>query len=178
MLCGDGSAQIVVFKVLDGPPMTALSAADSALVQRIAGEHSHRPGPLLEVLHAVQHTLGFVPVGAIPIIARELNLSRAEVHGVVTFYHHFRSAKPGRAVIQVCRAEACQSMRGAELEAHAKAKLGVDYHETTPDGRYSLEPVYCLGNCACAPSVMIGEEIHGRVTPERFDALIAGEHST
>ncbi len=158
--------------------MTSLSAADAALVQRIAGEHAHRPGPLLEVLHAVQHALGFVPAAAVPVIAQVLNLSRAEVHGVVTFYHHFRSAKPGRQVVQVCRAEACQSMRGAELEAHAKARLGVDYHETTADGRYSLEPVYCLGNCACAPSVMIGEEIHGRVTPERFDALIAGEHAS
>ena len=158
--------------------MTALSAADSALVQRIASEHAHRPGPLLEVLHAVQNALGFVPSGAVPVIAQVLNLSRADVHGVVTFYHHFRGARPGRQVVQVCRAEACQSMRGAELEAHAKARLGVDYHETTADGRYSLEPVYCLGNCACAPSVMIGDDIHGRVTPERFDALIATEHSS
>jgi formate dehydrogenase subunit gamma len=158
--------------------MTALSAADSALVQRIASEHAHRPGPLLEVLHAVQNALGFVPSGAVPVIAQVLNLSRADVHGVVTFYHHFRSAKPGRRVVQVCRAEACQSMRGAELEAYAKARLGVDYHETTADGRFSLEPVYCLGNCACAPSVMIGDDIHGRVTPERFDALIATEHSS
>ncbi len=155
--------------------MTAFSAADVSLVERIAADLAHKPGPLLEVLHGVQHALGYVPADAVPVIARVLNLSRAEVHGVVTFYHHFRSTKPGRTIVQVCRAEACQSMNGAALEAHAKARLGVDYHGTTADGRYSLEPVYCLGNCALAPSVMIGDDIHGRVTPARFDALLEGE---
>ncbi len=152
--------------------MTALNPTDAATVQRIALALAHKPGPLLEVLHGVQHALGHVPAGAIALIATALNLSRAEVHGVVTFYHHFRDTPPGRRTVQICRAEACQSMRGAALEAHAKARLGIDFHETTTDGRYSLEPVYCLGNCACAPSIMIGEEIHGRVTPALFDELI------
>lgn len=153
--------------------MTALSASESETVEKIARELSTKPGPLLEVLHAVQHALGCVPPGAVPIIASALNLSRADVHGVLTFYHHFRTTRPGKRTIQVCRAEACQSMNGAALEAHAKARLGIDYHETTADGRYSLEPVYCLGNCACAPSITIGEDIHGRMTAERFDELIA-----
>ena len=153
--------------------MKAFSPDDATTIERIAAEHRHRPGPLLEVLHAVQHAFGYVPAGAIPIVASALNLSRAEVHGVVSFYHHFRSAPPGQHTVQVCRAEACQSMQGGVLESHAKARLGIGYHETTPDGRYSLEPVYCLGNCACAPSIMIGRQIHGRVTPARFDELIA-----
>lgn len=153
--------------------MTALSASETAMIERIAHDLSHKPGPLLEVLHGVQHALGYVPPEAVGVIAGVLNLSRAEVHGVVTFYHHFRSTPPGRATVQICRAEACQSMQGAALEAHAKARLGIDYHETTADGQYSLEPVYCLGNCACAPSIMIGGEVHGRVSAERFDELIA-----
>jgi len=153
--------------------MTLLNPTDAATVTRIALNLADKPGPLLEVLHGVQHALGHVPAGAIPLIASALNLSRAEVHGVVTFYHHFRDTPPGRQTVQICRAEACQSMRGVELEAHAKIRLGIDFHETTPDGKYSLEPVYCLGNCACAPSIMIGEEIHGRVTPALFDELLS-----
>lgn len=158
--------------------MTALNPTDTVLVERIAREHAHKPGPLLEILHGVQHAFGHVPPGAVPVIAAVLNLSRAEVHGVVTFYHHFRDTPPGRRTVQICRAEACQSMRGALLEAHAKAALGIDYHETTADGRYSLEPVYCLGNCACAPSIMIGDEIHGRVSPALFDELISSAEAT
>lgn len=152
--------------------MTALNPTDTATVERIARSLAAKPGPLIEVLHAVQHALGHVPPGAVAVVARELNLSRAEVNGVVSFYHHFRATPPGTYTVQVCRAEACQSMNGASLEAHVKARLGVDYHQTTADGRYTLEPVYCLGNCACAPSLMIGDQIHGRVTPSRFDALL------
>ncbi len=153
--------------------MTALTPMDAATVERITRQLATKPGPLIEVLHGVQHALGYVPAAAIPIIAGVLNLSRAEVNGVVSFYHHFRATAPGARTVQICRAEACQAMNGAALERHAKARLGIDYHETTADGRYSLEPVYCLGNCACAPSIMIGEEIHGRVTPAAFDELLA-----
>ena len=153
--------------------MTVLNPTDAATVELIALDLAGKPGPLLEVLHGVQHALGHVPAGAVPIIASVLNLSRAEVHGVVTFYHHFRDTPPGRRTVQICRAEACQSMRGMALEEHAKARLGVDFHETTADGKFSLEPVYCLGNCACAPSIMIGDEIYGRVTPAIFDELIS-----
>lgn len=130
------------------------------------------PGPLLEILHSVQDELGHVPAMAVPLIAAALNLSRAEVHGVVSFYHHFRGAVPGTTVVQLCRAEACQAMNGSALEAHATRRLGVPCGETTLDGRVTLEAVYCLGNCACAPSVMVNGELHGRVTPARFDELV------
>jgi formate dehydrogenase subunit gamma len=109
----------------------------------------------------------------VPLIARELNLSKAEVHGVITFYHYFRETPPGKRIVYVCRAESCQAMGSDELEAHAKKRLAADYHETSLDGEFSLEPIYCLGNCACSPSVMIGGEVYGRVTPERFDEIIA-----
>ncbi|HEX2493185.1 MAG TPA: NAD(P)H-dependent oxidoreductase subunit E, partial [Steroidobacter sp.] len=104
--------------------------------------------------------------------ADALNLSRAEVHGVVTFYHYFRRQPPGRRIVQICQAEACKSMQGERLTAYAKQRLSIDFHQTTTDGVFSLEPVYCLGNCACAPSVMIGGELHGRVTHEKFDSLV------
>jgi formate dehydrogenase subunit gamma len=134
---------------------------------RFAGE----PGPLLEILHQVQHELGCIPAEAVPLIADGLNLSRAEVHGVVSFYHHFREQAPGRYVVQLCRAEACQSMNSHALEEFVKARLRVDFGGTTPDGRVTLEAVYCLGNCACAPSMMVNGELHGRVTPERVAEL-------
>jgi formate dehydrogenase subunit gamma len=150
-----------------------LSSNDSDTVRRIVADLKDRPGPLIEVLHAVQAALGYVPAGAVPILAEGLNLSRAEVHGVVTFYHFFRETPPGRHTVSVCRAEACQSMGADALVEHAKSRLGVDFHETTPDGKFSLEPVFCLGNCACSPAAMIDGRLYGRVTPERFDALIA-----
>ena len=132
-----------------------------------------QPGPLLLVLHAIQDELGYLPAEAIPIVAAGLNLSRAEVHGVATFYHYFRRVPPGRHVVQICRAEACQSMGGERLESYAKRRLGVNFHETTADGRFSLEPVYCLGNCACSPSLTIDGALYSRVSPARFDELIA-----
>jgi formate dehydrogenase subunit gamma len=131
------------------------------------------PGALLPVLHAIQNRLGFVPKEAVPVIARELNLSRAEVHGVISFYHYFRSAKPGRHVLHLCRAEACQAVGAVALEAHAKRSLGVDFHGTTADGAVTLEPVYCLGNCALGPSVLLDGRLQGRVSSARLDALIA-----
>jgi len=131
------------------------------------------PGALLPILHAIQNALGYVPPESVPFIARELNLSRAEVHGVITFYHYFRDTPPGRHTLHICRAEACKAMGSDALEAHAKQTLGIDYHENTSDGEFSLEPVYCLGNCACSPSMMVGTEVYGRVTPERFDEIIA-----
>src|SRR5262249_44351316 len=107
------------------------------------------------------------------LIAEELNRSRAEVHGVISFYHYFRTHPGGRHTIYLCRAEACQAMGARKLEAHAKHRLGIGFHGTSADGRFSLEPVYCLGNCACAPSLLIDRELHGRVDADRFDALIA-----
>jgi formate dehydrogenase subunit gamma len=153
--------------------METLSPADAAVVRRIVAEHKERPGPLLEVLHAIQSELGFVPAMAVPVVAQELNLSRAEVHGVVTFYHFFRRSPPGRHTVSLCQAESCQAMGAEALAAHARQRLGVDFHETTANGQFSLEPIYCLGNCACSPAAMIDGQLYGRVTPERFDALIA-----
>ena len=153
--------------------METLASEHRETVRRIVGDLKGRPGPLIEVLHAIQGELGFVPPAAVPLVAAELNLSRAEVHGVVSFYHFFRSTPPGAHTVSVCRAESCQAMGGEELAAHARRRLGVDFQQTTPDGRFSLEPVYCLGNCACSPAVMIDGRLHGRVTPERLDALLS-----
>lgn len=133
------------------------------------------PGALLPVLHGVQQALGYIPPDAVPLIARELNLSRADVHGVISFYHYFRSKPPGRHVIHLCRAESCQAMGGATLERHVKQRLDIDFHQTTADGAYTLEPVYCLGNCACSPAMLVDDELMGRLTPARFDAWLAAE---
>ncbi|MEK9940646.1 MAG: formate dehydrogenase subunit gamma, partial [Methylotenera sp.] len=121
----------------------------------------------------IQDTIGFVPEDAYLPISKALSLSVAEVHGVVTFYHHFRSHKPGRHIMQICRAESCQAMGSEALEAHAKKCLGVDYHQTTADEAITLEPIYCLGNCALSPSVMVDDEVYGRVSAADLDALIA-----
>lgn len=146
-------------------------------IERIVRAHAERPGPLLLVLHAVQKEFDCIPEEAIPLIADGLNLSRAEVHGVVSFYHYFRRTPSGRHVVQVCRAESCQAMNGERLAAHVQQRLQIGFHETTADGRFTLEPVYCLGNCACSPAIMIDEELHGRMSAERFDALIAARES-
>ncbi len=137
--------------------------------------HTYRevPGGLLPLLHAIQDSVGYIPAEVIPDIARALQLSRAEVHGVVSFYHDFRSQPAGSHVLQICRAEACQALGSRALEAHAKSSLGIGYGETTADGAVTLEPVYCLGNCACSPSVRIDDEIHARVDAARLDQLLA-----
>jgi len=128
-------------------------------VARMKGE----PGPLLEILHSVQNELGFVPPEAVPLIADALNLSRAEVHGVLSFYHHFRDRPAGQHTLKLCRAEACQSMKGDALAEFAKRRLQLDFGQTREDGKVTLEAVYCLGNCACAPSAMIDGQLRGRV---------------
>jgi formate dehydrogenase subunit gamma len=152
--------------------MQTLPPTDTDTVRRIVADLKGRPGPLIEILHAIQAALGYVPEGAVPVVAEGLNLSRAEVHGVVTFYHYFRHTPPGKHIVSVCQAEACQSMGAEGLTSHAKQRLGVDFHETTSDGQFSLEPVYCLGNCACSPAAMVDGRLYGRLTPERFDAMI------
>lgn len=145
----------------------------TATVQALIDTHRDQAGALLPILHAIQDQLGYVPAEATPLIAKSLNLSRAEVHGVISFYHHFRTTPAGKHVLQICRAESCQAMGSRELEAHAKAALGIDYHQTTADGAISLEPVYCLGNCACSPSIRVGDEVQGRMDATQLDALIA-----
>jgi formate dehydrogenase subunit gamma len=152
--------------------MTASAVSLAEIVESAVAAQRGRIGPLLPVLHAIQERLGYIPGDAVPMIASALNLSRAEVHGVVTFYHDFRSEPAGAHVVHLCRAEACQATGARELERHARERLGVGFGETTADGLITLEPVYCLGNCACSPSVRIDDEIHARVSPARFDALV------
>ncbi len=164
------SLRVIPVKV---EPLSALTAAERTAVDEACARLKSLDGALIPILHAVQEALGYVPRDAIPVIAGELNLSRAEVHGVVSFYHYFRREQPGRHVFHLCRAEACQSVGAVALEAHVKKSLGIDFHETTADGAISLEPVYCLGNCALGPSLMIDDRLQGRVSPQRFDELVA-----
>ena len=155
-------------------PGGSLSPGERAAVRKAIAALRERPGALLPILHAIQDELGFIPDGAVPLIAHELNLTRAEIHGVVSFYHYFRQRAPGRHIVYICCAEACQARGARALEAHAKQSLGIDFHETTDDGAVSLEPVYCLGNCGCGPSVLVDkDELHANVTPHTFDVLIA-----
>jgi formate dehydrogenase subunit gamma len=135
--------------------------------------HQNLPGALMPLLHTIQDDIGYVPETAYAAISKALNLSIAEVHGVVTFYHHFRTHPCGKHILQICRAESCQAMGSEKLEAEVKAKLGIDYHQTTADGAITLEPVYCLGNCACSPAVMLDEEVYGRMTAEKVAELVA-----
>lgn len=141
-------------------------------VQRLIRLHARQPGALLPLLHAVQDALGHVPDVAVPLIAEGLNLSRAEVHGVITYYHHFRRVPAGRHVLQVCRAEACQAMGADALWAHACSRLGVDGGGTRTDGAVTLEPVYCLGLCAMSPAVALDEAPRARMSAARLDALL------
>jgi formate dehydrogenase subunit gamma len=145
---------------------------DRARIADLIETHRHRPGPLLPLLHAVQDALGCIPAAAVPQIAAALNLSRAEVHGVISYYHHFRTEPAGRHVVQVCRAEACQACGAEELLAQAERLLGCEAHATRADGAVTLEPVYCLGLCASSPAVQIDERLHARVTPEKLQRLV------
>lgn len=142
-------------------------------VREIVADHSALEGPLLPILHAVQAAIGHVPREALPVIADALNLSRAEVHGVVSFYHDFRDAPAGRNVVKLCRAEACQAVGADDLADHAKARLGVGWHETTRNGAVTLEPVFCLGLCACGPAAMVNGELHGALDAETLDGIVA-----
>jgi len=153
--------------------MAPLDSETQQTVAAVVERLKTTPGALLPILHGIQDALGFIPPAAVPLIADGLNLSRADVHGVISFYHYFRDSKPGRHTIHLCRAEACQSMNQQATEAHAKQRLAVDYHGTSLDGAFTLEPVYCLGNCAASPAMMIDDTLYGRVTPRRFDAIVA-----
>lgn len=145
----------------------------TARIDEILDAHEGMEGPLLPILHAVQAAFGHVPAEALPRIAKRLNLGRAEVHGVMSFYHDFREAPAGRHVVKLCRAEACQAMGADRVADHAKAALGVDWHGTTPDGQVTLEPVFCLGLCACAPAAMVDGRLVGRVDEAALDAIVA-----
>ena len=140
---------------------------------QIIAEHKDLEGPLLPILHALQETFGYIDQAAEPIVAEALNISRAEVHGVVTFYHDFRSEPAGRHVFKLCRAEACQAAGADALAARAEARLGVALGHTTADGRVTLEPVYCLGLCSVSPSAMLDGRIIARLDAKKLDALVA-----
>lgn len=141
-------------------------------MQEIINSFKDKPGALLPILHGIQGNLGYIPADTVPAIADALNLSRAEVHGVISFYHYFRDTPPGKNTIHLCLAESCQAMGSKSLEKHVKNRLGIGFHETTKDGAFSLEPVYCLGLCACSPSMQIGDDVYGKVTPESFDDAV------
>jgi formate dehydrogenase subunit gamma len=141
-------------------------------VDAILDEHRHLEGPLLPILHAIQAEFGYIPGEVVPLIANGLNLSRAEVHGVITFYHDYRAHPHGRHVLKLCRAEACQALGGDRLGEMAKKRLGIDFHETTPDGAVTLEPVFCLGLCSTAPAAMLDDVVHGRLDATDLETLL------
>ena len=153
-------------------PPANLSDRLPEILAEILADHRGMEGPLLPILHAVQAVWGHVPAEVLPIIAQDLNISRAEVHGVVSFYHDFREAPAGRHVVKLCRAEACQSMGADRVAVHAQRTLGVAWHGTSAGG-VTLEPVFCLGLCACAPAAMVDGRVVGRVDEARFDVLMA-----
>lgn len=160
--------------------MTRPTRHDPAIGREIIGTCGARPEMLVQILNAFAARYGHVSDDAVRQIAEALNLSRADVWGVARYYHDFRTRPPGRTVVRICQAESCQAVGGRELTAHASRTLGVGLHETRADGRYTLEPVYCLGNCACSPAITIDGRIHGLVDAARFDALIdaAGEDAS
>jgi formate dehydrogenase subunit gamma len=157
------------------------SAPSDAVVQQVARQvlkrYEGQQGALLPILHAVQHALGYIPAAIVPLLGEALQLSRAEIHGVVSFYPHFRETPAAPIVLEICRAEACQSMGGDALAEHAKNKLGCDFHSTASNGAVTLEPVYCLGLCAQSPTVMINGQPHARMTPAKLDQLLQAQEA-
>jgi formate dehydrogenase subunit gamma len=156
--------------------MTSTSAPPAPAADRakaLAAHYGNRPDTLIEILHDLQHELGHVPEAALPALAKALNLSRAEVHGVVSFYHEFRRSPAGRHVLKVCQAEACQARGARALAAAVQASLKIGFGETTPDGRITLEKVYCLGNCALSPAIMVDDAPVGRVDAATFHKIAA-----
>jgi formate dehydrogenase subunit gamma len=145
---------------------------DQQRASEIIDVHREVDGAALPILHALQEAFGHIPEDAVPLIAHALNLSRAEIHGIVTFYHDFRRSAPGRHVLKLCRAEACQSVGGDALADHARARLRVGWGETTGNGAVTLEPVFCLGLCACGPAAMLDGQVVGRLDRQRLDAML------
>jgi len=154
-----------------------IPAGSEERARGICEAHGNRPDELLEIFHDLQDDLGFIPDSVVAVIAGALNISRADVYGVLSFYHDFRRSPAGRHVVKVCRAEACQAMHTEEVCAHAEKRLGAKFGETSADQRYTLEAVYCLGNCARSPAMMIDGNLYGCVDKKRFDAIIEGLNS-
>lgn len=153
--------------------MSSQEQESTAIVDAAIGQWASVAGGLMPLLQAIQKQNGFIPKASVTTIAKAVGLSRAEVHGVIGFYHDFSYQPHGRTTIEVCRAEACQAMGSQKLEEHIKARLGIDFDETTGDGQFSLKPVYCLGNCACTPSIRIADEVYARVDADRFDEILS-----
>jgi len=145
---------------------------DSAVATEITNEYGAAPEMLVQILHAYVDRFGFISDAAIRQLARELNLSRADIHGVVSYYHDFRTTAPGQHILKICQAESCQAMGSRKLTAYAEEKLGIDLHGTTDNGKLTLEPVYCLGNCACSPAIMIDDKVYGRVDQNKLDSIV------
>ncbi|ETX26818.1 formate dehydrogenase subunit gamma [Roseivivax isoporae] len=152
--------------------MTDIVPPSAEEMRAIVEAHLGLEGPLLPILHAMQDTFGYVPDDAVALIAEALNQTQAEIHGTISFYHDFRRAPAGRHVLRICRAEACQSMGGARLAADTLDRLGVDWHGTTANGAVTVEPVYCLGLCACAPAAMIDGRVAGRLDSAAMGELL------
>jgi len=145
-----------------------------AKVEDILAQHHGMEGALLPILHAIQAEFGQVPQVVLPVVAKAMNISRAEVHGVMSFYHDFREEPAGRHVVKLCRAEACQAVGADRVADHAKKVLGLDWHETAKNGSVTLEPIFCLGLCACGPAALVDGKLIGRVDEAKLDALVEG----
>lgn len=148
------------------------TASTIARVEEILARHHGMEGALLPILHAIQEEFGHVPQEVLPTVAKAMNISRAEVHGVMSFYHDFREAPAGRHVVKLCRAEACQAVGADDLADHAKGKLGLDWHETAKNGSVTLEPVFCLGLCACGPAALVDGKLVGRLDAAKLDRVL------
>ena len=149
-----------------------MAKINKTTTSEIVAEFNSKSEMLVQILQTIVQRIGWIPEETIRQLAEELNLSRADVHGVVEYYHDFRTSEPGKHIVKICQAEACQAMGSRELTAHAESTLGVGLHETTE--KVTLEPVYCLGNCACSPAIMIDGHTFGRVDAARFDELVSG----
>lgn len=147
---------------------------DDAKAEQIIAAHDGREGPMLPILHDLQAAFGFISETAMRLVAARLNVTRADVYGVVSFYHDYRQEKPGRHILKICRAEACQAMGGEAIAARLLHRLGLEWGATTPDGRLTVEPVYCLGLCACAPSAILDDAVHGRLDAAELESLAMG----
>ncbi|MGI3168043.1 formate dehydrogenase subunit gamma [Pseudooceanicola sp. C21-150M6] len=155
------------------PPASPAAQPDPALIASVIATWKDREGPLLPILHALQDAFGFIPAEAQAPICTALRITKAELHGVISFYHDFREAPAGRHVLKLCRAEACQAMGAPALHTAVLEALGLDWHGTSADGRVTVEPVYCLGLCACAPAAMLDERVIGRADPARIETALA-----
>ena len=148
---------------------------DKAIATEIINQFDARPEMLVQILHAFVARYSYISDEAVRQIAEEVNLSRADVHGVVSYYHDFRTTPPGKRIVKICEAESCQAMGSRDLVAYAEKALGIKMHGTTDDGETTLEPVYCLGNCACSPAMMVDGQVFGRVDADKFDGILAGQ---